>query len=431
MQWEILEGDALDVLDCVDGQAFDAVLCDPPYGISFMGAAWDHGVPSSEVWSKVYAALKPGAPLIAFGGTRAWHRLAVNIEDSGFEIRDTLIWLYGSGFPKSHDISKAIDKAAGAKREVVGKKTGRAASPVSDMRGGRMHAGGTTAGGYDNSDITAPATPQAQRWQGYGTALKPAWEPAILAFKPREGTYAENVLTHGMGGLNIDGCRVGTDDCLNGGAYSPETTKAKGSSFTMGVVGKGYRQPDGRFPANVLHDGSEEVVAGFPVTGPSKATPRKNGEFKSQSKGRDLPHVTHGHADNGGSAARYFYCAKASKSEREAGLADFGRHKVNDGRDTPMDTPFQRGETKRQNTHPCVKPLALIEYLAKLILPPPREDGKPRRILVPYSGSGSEVIGCLLAGWDEVVGIEIDSGYCEIARARIAHHMKPPAQVAI
>jgi hypothetical protein len=180
-------------------------VSDPPYGLSFMGKGWDHGVPGVEFWTEALRVAKPGAHLLAFGGTRTYHRLACAIEDAGWEIRDCVMWVYGSGFPKSHDVSKAIDKAAGAEREVVGP------NPYNANKGGRNHHSDKCAQAGKMSNITAPATDDAPRWSGWGTALKPAWEPVIVARKPLCGTVAENVLTHGTGGINVDGCRVGTE----------------------------------------------------------------------------------------------------------------------------------------------------------------------------------------------------------------------------
>lgn len=389
----ILTGDVLDVLPTLNTDSFDAMLTDPPYGLEFMGRDWDKVVPGSDVWRECLRVLKPGALALVFGGTRTFHRLAVALEDAGFELRDTLMWVYGSGFPKSHNISQAIDKAAGAEREIIGPNPH--SSP--GRTPGVMHiAGGNhrpelearmRAAGYDKPPVTAPATPEAQRWQGYGTALKPAWEPVLLVRKPSPLTFAETALTHGCGALNIDGCRIPTGDHLRGG--------------TMGGIfgnGKPASKPEagsiGRWPANLIHDGSEEVVAKFPTsstTGQRKNTRTAQAEVGATTfrRSSNAPEYT-----DSGSAARFFYAAKASKAERSAGLAE-------------------------RNGHPTVKPLALAEYLAKLLLPPERDTR--RRILVPFAGSGSEMIGALRAGWDEVVGIEREDEYVSIAKQRVAY----------
>jgi hypothetical protein len=205
MSFDIRHGDCREVMAAMDAKSVDSIVSDPPYGLSFMGKGWDHGVPGVEFWTEAMRVAKPGAHLLAFGGTRTYHRLACAIEDAGWEIRDCVMWVYGSGFPKSHDVSKAIDNAAGAEREVVGP------NPYNANKGGRNHHSDKCAQAGKMSNITAPATDDAKRWQGWGTALKPAWEPVIVARKPLCGTVAENVLTHGTGGINVDGCRVDGD----------------------------------------------------------------------------------------------------------------------------------------------------------------------------------------------------------------------------
>ncbi len=217
MTWRIDQGDCRELMADMPDESFTACLCDPPYGLQFMGKGWDHGVPGVAYWAEVLRVMKPGGVLMAFGGTRTHHRLMVAIEDAGFEIFDTMMWLYGSGFPKSHDISKAINKAAGMEREVIGKHPDpRHKYPNTDITGGR-YIGGTPAA-RESGIITAPATPDAATWQGYGTALKPAWEPIVLARKPRLATYAATALEHGNGALNIDKSRIRTPDTLGGGA---------------------------------------------------------------------------------------------------------------------------------------------------------------------------------------------------------------------
>jgi len=307
---KIICGDCLDVMASMPESSVDSIVTDPPYGLSFMGKDWDHGVPGEAFWREALRVAKPGAHLLAFGGTRTHHRLMCAIEDAGWEIRDCLGWLYGSGFPKSLDVSKAIDKMAGAER---------------------AH--------------------EAIQWQGWGTALKPAWEPIVLARKPLIGTVAQNVLEHGTGALNIDGCRVGTEDKLSIGS-----NKHNGNAINFGMKDNKEAQsqhPQGRFPANLIHDGSDEVEAVFP----------KN-------------------------ASRFFYCAKASKSERGEG-----------------------------NNHPTVKPLALMRYLCRLVTPP---DGV---VLDPFCGSGSTLVGALQEGF-RYIGIEKDPDYVNIAYARTKHALK-------
>jgi site-specific DNA-methyltransferase (adenine-specific) len=240
----LYQGDCLEVMRRMPDNSVDAVVCDPPYGLLFMGKKWDYDVPSTEIWAECLRVLKPGGHLLAFAGTRTQHRMAVRIEDAGFEIRDMLAWVYGSGFPKSLDISKAIDKAAGAEREVVGTNPKWNTAPKA-----------MNPGGGDRSAMpayTAPATESAKQWDGWGSSLKPAHEPVIMARKPLIGTVAQNVLEHGTGAINIDGCRVPTEDNLNGGAYAKngsERTDEWGFRRNQGIE---YVPPLGRWPANLI-----------------------------------------------------------------------------------------------------------------------------------------------------------------------------------
>jgi site-specific DNA-methyltransferase (adenine-specific) len=297
---EIVNGDSLLVLQLLDDNSVDAIVTDPPYGLSFMGKKWDYDVPSEELWRQCFRVLKAGGHLLCFAGTRTQHRMAVRIEDAGFEIRDMIAWVYGSGFPKSLDVSKAIDKAAGHWR-------GKAGEVVSDN-------GAMSGGNYERTPKGDPITAAAVAWQGWGTALKPALEPITVARKPLIGTVAENALQHGTGAINVDGCRVGE-----------------------------------RWPANFIHDGSEQVT------------------------------------DLLGSAARFFYCAKASKRDRDEG-----------------------------NHHPTVKPTDLMRYLCRLVTPP---DGL---VLDPFMGSGSTGKAAALEGFS-FIGIEREAEYVAIAQARINH----------
>jgi DNA modification methylase len=371
-------GDSRDVLKGLADASIDSVVTDPPYALvsivkrfgkpgsapakdvygrgaaGFMGKQWDTGEVafSDEFWAEVLRVLKPGGHVVAFSGTRTYHRMAVAIEDAGFEIRDQLAWCYGSGFPKSHDVSKGIDKAAGAVREVVGK---------SARHGGGVKGAGTS---YEVSpdvpDITAPATDAARQWQGWGTALKPAWEPIVLARKPLQGTVAANVLAYQTGALNIDGCRVGTDEDLNGGGYNTKGTSKKdaseATSYATKVMEKEFVQPTGRWPANIVHDGSDEVVAAFP----SSESPQPRLTKRSPDGGNRTGYgafggqedVVIGHGDSG-SAARFFYSAKADKHDRIG------------------------------SKHPTVKPVDLMQWLCRLVTPP------GGTVLDPFAGSGS------------------------------------------
>jgi site-specific DNA-methyltransferase (adenine-specific) len=376
-EWSVTHGDCLEVLRTIPDASVDAVVTDPPYGLSFMGKRWDYDVPSEEIWRECLRVLKPGGHLLAFAGTRTQHRMAVRIEDAGFEIRDMIAWVYGSGFPKSLDVSKAIDKAAGAEREVVGKS--------------RRHGGGTMAGSSfqvspEVPDITAPATEAARQWSGWGTALKPALEPITVGRKPLVGTVAANVLEHGTGGLNVDGCRIAAGDGYTENAVTQGVNTAQTSYEPRRERRTFEPSQSGRWPANLIHDGSDEVVGLFPVTGASKAAPRggTNPNPMDWGNGRADGNITKGHDDNGGSAARFFYCTKASKADRGEG-----------------------------NGHPTVKPTDLMRYLCRLVTPP------GGLVLDPFTGSGSTGKAAILEGF-RFLGIEREAEYVEIARARIA-----------
>jgi len=379
-QCDLYQGDCLRVMPWLADGSVDSIVTDPPYGLSFMGANWDHGVPGVEFWREALRVLKPGGYILAFGGSRTSHRLAVAIEDAGFEIRDTIMWLYGSGFPKSLDVSKALGKIAGAEREVIGSKD---VGP--DMRGGNFK----TSEGRMVSDITAPATDAAHQWAGWGTALKPAHEPIIMARKPLIGTVAANVLAHGTGGLNIDGCRVGTgEDRTAGGATGKRVSSDEGYGGAWADADQGRNRPTGgRWPANLIHDGSDEVLALFPDSKGQCGAVADAARSKSSCYGEP--------SDNGkeyeprndsGSAARFFYCAKASRTDREEG-----------------------------NKHPTVKPTELMRYLCRLVTPPAGV------VFDPFMGSGSTGKAAVLEGF-RFAGIEKntpDDDYFSIALARV------------
>lgn len=318
----VICGDCLYEMGGMGECSIDAIVTDPPYGWSFMGKKWDYDVPRVEVWRECLRVLKPGGHMLVACGTRTQHRMAVNIEDAGFEIRDVVAWIYGSGFPKSLNIGKAIDKM-----------------------------------------------------QGWGTALKPAMELWTLARKPLQGTVASNVLKWGTGGINVDGCRVGT-----GERFSPPATANKGTFNCSPNSGVDYtgKMVTGRFPANVIHDGSDEVVSGFP---------------------------------NG--ASRFYYTAKASKAERNMGLEGFDEVNFSGGGGVNHVKADAYGARKKGiNFHPTVKPVSLMRYLCRLITPP------KGTVLDPFMGSGTTGIACKMEGF-EFIGIEKEEEYCKIAEARI------------
>jgi DNA modification methylase len=416
----IICGDSERVCREMSSREFTAVLCDPPYGLSFMGRRWDHDVVSSSHWSAVASVCLPGAHLLAFGGTRTYHRQTCAIEDAGWTVRDCLMWVYGSGFPKSLDISKAIDKAAGVGREVLDSyDTRRVYDRHNSGSSGASRRQNQIPFNSRNVNITVPATPNAHTWQGYGTALKPALEPIVLAQLPREGTFVDNVLSHGCGALNIDGCRVDTrvdDYNHHGNSGIIDTTQVFGD---FAQKNQSEPHPNGRWPSNLLIDDSSEVVGLFPESSSGAFSPvdRSN---RSGFAGAMPKHSTYSAPKSSGSAARFFYCAKASRSEREAGLDDLTpatRSEITDrvegsaGLNNAGAGVRARGEVR--NVHPTVKPIALMRYLLRLLTQPERN-----HILDPFGGSGSTAVACALAGVRCTI-IERDAQYVEIMRRRV------------
>lgn len=426
----LMAGNCLETLKNLEDNSIDSIVTDPPYGISFMGKKWDYDVPSVEIWKECFRVLKAGGHILAFAGTRTQHRMAINIEDAGFEIRDMLAWVYGSGFPKSLNISKAIDKNYNKNKDELikfgemikeyrgykkisqrelGKLIGVSRELINlyEIKGNNQQQFPTkelwlkiknileipsnkdyiyeeierevigikttkgekgTAGGYKNGiasisgndinitrniNITKPSTPEAIKWEGWGSALKPALEPITLARKPLdEKTIAANVLKHGTGGINIDGCRIERDEeDISGWSKTGGSARKSGSmSGSMKDTEPKKDNPDGRFPANFIHDGSDE-----------------NLELLDK-------------------AARYFYCPKASKVDRNEGVD--------------------------KNAHPTVKPTDLMRYLCRLITP------VGGTVLDPFMGSGSTGKAAILEDFN-FIGCEMDEDYIKIAQARI------------
>lgn len=408
-------GDSRDVLRAYPDGYFHAVVCDPPYALvsivkrfggegakpardgdvysrasaGFMGQRWDTGETAfaSAFWAEVLRVLKPGGWLIAASGTRTYHRLACAIEDAGFEIRDMLSWLYGSGFPKSHDVAKAIDRRNGDERPVVGKEI-----LSNDIRGGALldaaHGGERPA---FERDITVAASAVSAAWEGWGTALKPACEPWVLGRKPMLGTVAENVLAHGTGALNIDRCRVGSESrpLVVSDRRSGNNTYGDG---LCGSVAAGKTET-GRWPANVLHDGSDDVISAFPETASGtgaikreSAAGRQGNALGRESRPAGTPMVCHGDA---GSAARFFYTAKAD------------------------------GEDRFASRHPTVKPLDLMQYFVRLVTPPGGV------VLDPFAGSGTTGEAAWREGFSAVL-IEREAAYADDIRRRLQHANSGP-----
>ena len=452
----VINADCIEHMNTIPPDSVDCIVTDPPYHLTsivkrfgkegsapaqfgtdgayarasrgFMGKEWDGGDIAfrTEVWEAALRVAKPGAYLLAFGGTRTFHRMAVAIEDAGWEIRDTVMWVYGSGFPKSHNVGKGIDKAAGAEREVVGNRM------ADDIRGGNMHA--ANRGERHFIDITAPATDAAKHWEGWGTALKPAWEPIIVARKPLEGTVAANMLAHGTGAMNIDGCRVGVDPSVDDMLRTVERKPRESQTWEQGSGFKNEKNSRtgvpslGRWPANLIHDGSDEVVGLFPVNSPHKMVRNRTlgaRPFNNDGKATEYE-TTETIEDSGGSAARFFYCAKANKNDRNEGLEEFeDRKKVFNGKAAlPSPSNDVEGSVNekfsthpQKNHHPTVKPTALMRYLCKLVT---RTDGI---VLDPFCGSGSTGKAAILEGF-RFIGIEKDPEYHKIADARINFALK-------
>lgn len=379
------QGSCLKVMKNMESNSVDAVVTDPPYGLSFMGKKWDYDVPSVGVWEECLRVLKPGGYLLAFAGTRTQHRMAVNIEDAGFEIRDMIAWVYGSGFPKNHNIGKAVDELQGNEREVIGKGECGYNVSISKKRKEQGHRPNLT-----KTKKEFNLTKGNSEWEGWGTNLKPALEPITVAMKPKEGTFAENCLKWGVGGINIDDCRVGTEIMNN----RPAGNKAGGNSLNMSVIGMPQdideTTSQGRFPANLIHDGSDEVVSLFPDS--------------SKDNRYDM---------GGTSASRFFYCAKASKKERNLGCEEL-ETKKGGSYEFRQDGSSDGKIPSNKNNHPTVKPVDLMEYLVKLVS---REGAI---VLDPFAGSGTTGLACINLKRN-CIGIEKEEKYCEIIKKRCEH----------
>jgi len=488
MTYQILHGNNLDILPTLADNSIDSIVTDPPYELGFMGKKWDSsGIAYSvELWQQCLRVLKPGGHLLSFGGTRTYHRVAVAIEDAGFELRDSIAWLYGSGFPKSLDVSKAIDKNNGelnrlgkftefmrttgltakqlndatgtsmgshyltaasqpaipttelwskirpllaqvpdwvdqlvarieAEREVIGKKS---AGMGSGKTFGMLQAEGNNAGAEKEIDITTPSTSEAQQWQGWGTALKPAFEPVIVARKPIEGTVANNVLKWGTGGLNIDGSRIGTgDDRASGGLSGGATEK---NLYQHGTHERVERATGGRWPANIILDPyTAELLdeqSGVSKDGVAVKRNRNTAEIESSYEGGwRKSNIDQGFFGLGG-ASRFFYVAKASKRDRNEGLEELETKQTvgGGGLGNPVSGAYGSEKAPGKNFHPTVKPTSLMEYLIKLVTPP------QGTVLDPFTGSGSTGKAAILQGFD-FIGIEMTEEYLPIIEGRLKH----------
>ena len=421
-------GNNLEILPTLPDNSVDSIITDPPYELGFMGKNWDKsGIAYSvELWQECLRVLKPGGHLLAFGGSRTWHRLAVAIEDAGFEMRDSIAWIYGSGFPKSHNISKAIDKLHGAERKVVGSRplTGNGKT----MKSGFHQPDGSGAGETVKEEVfefTEPATDEAKQWDGWGTALKPAFEPIVVARKPLIGTVAENVLQFGVGGINIDASRIAGEV-----PSVPQRNKHGYNAFGDGVGRSGeMSQPSmlGRWPANVILDETTAKIldeqSGNKVRGNAGSKQITNFTFGATEEKQKL---IQGNTDIGG-ASRFFYVAKASKRDRNEGLDELPEIQTIGGGGTNAElnengylkTDSARGKygsikAAKQNFHPTVKPTTLMTYLIKLVTP---ANGV---VLDPFTGSGSTGKASLLEGYT-FIGIELTAEYLPIIKGRLKH----------
>jgi DNA modification methylase len=405
---KLFHGDCLKVLPTLEENSVDSIVTDPPYELGFMGKKWDAtGIAFNvDVWREAYRVLKPGGHLLAFSGSRTYHRMAVAIEDAGFEIRDQIMWVYGSGFPKSMAIDKQLDKQLGVEREVVGRNPNSRENSTKDNT---LFESGTVG---KTDYITKPSSEEAKKWEGWGTALKPAHEPIVLARKPLEGTVVNNILKHGVGGINIDDSRVPGEEI-------PINKLEMWSGFGEKVKPE-YEQEmnnKGRFPANLIHDGSEEVIELFPRA-KGGAYPAKRGKAVATTfaSGQETEGGFRAMGDDG-SAARFFYCAKANKRDRNDGLDGFEVKRPDTRTKTGMGTFDEKGVAAQSNHHPTVKPIALMQYLVRLITPP------TGIVLDPFMGSGSTGKACMYEGFS-FIGIDQSEEYVKISQARIDFAIK-------
>ena len=424
--YELHLGKMQDVLDEMSPESVDAIVTDPPYELGFMGKSWDSSSVAfmKDTWEHCLRVLKPGGYLLAFGGSRTFHRIACAIEDAGFEIRDTIMWLYGSGFPKSMNIGKGIEA-----REKFGNAGTRNKRLVEQACEGDSRVVKQPNNGVLGTIVETtrkdyvPSTDIAKEWSGWGTCLKPAYEPVIVARKPFTGSLIDNVLEYGVGGINIDECRVGEL-----GGVKKVNIKPNSGSKNCGFGCDGELSPLdlGRFPANVIHDGSEEATSGMPYT--KSIGSDYNFEFTNQDNPTHFcTNIKSGvHFEDEGSASRYFYCAKASKRDRDEGLDLFEEKQLyyEDRRGNSFDIFVKRDEDNkptnplRRNIHPTVKPVALMQYLVKLVAP------KGSVILDPFNGSGSTGKACMYENLDRdanyyYIGVEMTEEYLPISKARI------------
>ena len=429
MRYQVLNGNSLDLLKTLEDNSVDAIVTDPPYGLSqhsqgdivnaltawlageeythgkagFMGKAWDSFVPSPMLFKECYRVLKHGGHILCFAGSRTQDLMSLSIRLAGFEMRDACLWLYGSGFPKGCNIAKGIDGVLG--KQGVGFN-------ASGNDGRKAEFGISGRGENFEKHLQYEPSDEAKQWQGWNTNLKPAYEPIIMARKPLDGTVVNNVLKHGVGGLNVDACRVGSDDVVGGRGGKKDTA---GAMCFSGYKGDGYeprRHTQGRYPANIILDGSDSVEALFPETQArqaSQASQRRKLKYETMGKLALERSAWNAVEDYQGSASRYFYHAKASKADRDEGIIALSeREGVGALRDGGRPA-FNKG-----NVHPTVKPTQLMRYLVKLVTP------QGGLVLDPFMGSGSTGKACMLEGM-RFIGMELSEEYVNIAEARIEY----------
>ena len=440
-RYKIINGNNLEVLPTFEDNSVDAIITDPPYELNFMNKGWDSsGIAYNvELWKQAWRVLKHGGYLLAFGGTRTYHRIACAIEDAGFEIRDCIMWLYGSGFPKSLDIgksmgSKILNGSANTKdfRKLDGEHIDRGNygyATLANNQGARPR---------DYNEINEQRlskvnykTEEGKKWSGWGTALKPSYEPIIVARKPVENTVVDNVLKWGVGGINIDECRIETADEIKLNIRDTSKSSDGWKRKWMEDKEKDKKRQEkaiekanelGRFPANTIltYDETDfdEVCGGMPNTKGNES--EADYSLSNQNNSSHLfTNIKSGkHFGDEGSAARYFYCAKASKKDRDNGLMEFDDGFISDGRKAESDRPYLRKETSRKNIHPTVKPVELMQYLVRLVSP------KGATILDIFNGSGSTGKAVAFENRErnadyKYIGIELDPQYCEISKGRI------------
>jgi len=435
---KLILGDSVDKLKELDDNSIDSIVTDPPYGLSFMGKKWDYDVPSQEIFEECLRVLKPGGYLLSFAGSRTYHRMAVRVEDAGFEIRDQIMWIYGSGFPKSMNIGKAMDKVQGNERKVIGKQNYSIPKADNTIQASSYGiSGGLLKDGKKAERLVPDITKGNSEYEGWGTALKPAHEPIVMARKPlSEKTVVNNVLEWGTGGINIDASRVGTDDTRSKASMTALGQNSGWNKHSNKEVIAGSES--GRFPANIIFDEEAGKILDE-QSGISKSTGGRSGNKEGIWDGRyngEVRDENPGLGDTGG-ASRFFYCPKTSKKDRNEGLDDFedkyyaagnqakaelkrGNVEFNANKGKGSDERHNHNQVGvSKNNHPTVKPTDLMLYLIRLVTP------TGGTTLDPFMGSGSTGKAAVRGGFD-FIGIEREKEYIEIAEARIQYEKDNP-----